>query len=145
MSEQLRIWKPVNDLQGRYWLKNLFMANATFNFTFECEQREVRIICMGGLPSYTYTNESYAFNRSFVHLDSKEDVQTIQPWSFYIIENSPYIRRITETSAGVNEMYDLKHYCIIGEDEIIDIIYPTEPIVEVYDNNRFIESSQKNT
>jgi hypothetical protein len=144
MAEKIKVWEPIKELSGRYWLDKLFFENTKFYFIFKKDKEkstEVHIICEGGLPSYKYTNESYSFDRTFVHFDGENRAYTLHSWCFYTIEDSPYLTSISKDSAGTSDIIGVKHYCIIGEDEILDIIYPPEPVVELYVDRKLVQSS----
>lgn len=143
MTTKIKIWKPLDSIGGIYWFENVSLTNENWIFIYRKEQdpnTKIHVIC-GGLPSFKYTNET--FLGGFTHLDSLEDIKAIRPWSFYTVEDSEYLKTISRDSSGLSDEFNFKHYCIISEDEMVDLIYSgkVEPIVEVVINGIVVESS----
>ena len=142
MINKIKIWKPLDDIGGNYWFENLSLTNENFVFIYRKEKQrntKIHIICAGGLPSFRYTNET--FLGAFTHIDSLEEIKSIRPWCFYTVENSAYLKKISDDSGGLSDNFDFKHYCIISEDEALDLIYSVEPVVEIVVDGVVIKSS----
>lgn len=142
MATKIRIWKPLDNIGGSYWLEGIALIDANFVFMYKKDRQhdtKIRVICGGGLPSFRYTNETYLGD--FMHLDSKEAIQKIRPWCFYLVEDSEYLKKLSEDSGELSAYLGFKHYCIISKDEMIDIVYSVEPIVEILVHDTVVESS----
>lgn len=143
MTTKIKIWKPLNAMGGNYWFENLSLINENFVFIYRKDKQEnikIHIIC-GGLPSFRYINET--FLGDFTYLDNLEEVKAIRPWCFYTVEDSEYLKKMSDESGGLSDHLGFKHYCIISEDEMIDLIYSdnVEPVVEIVVDGKVIESS----
>jgi hypothetical protein len=142
MITKIRIWKPLNNINGNYWFENLSLINGNFVFIYEKDQQintKIHIVCGGGLPSFRYTNETYI--NGFTHIDSLEEIKKIRPWCFYTVEDSEYLKKISTDSGGLSDYLGFTHYCIISGDEVLELVYSAEPIVEIVVDGKVIESS----
>ncbi len=52
-------------------------------------------------------------------------------WSFFKITNSDYLKWISEKSCTVSDYLPFQHFCIIGGNEIIDVLAQKEPEVTI--------------
>jgi hypothetical protein len=48
---------------------------------------------------------------------------------------------MSEESITWSDYIHFKHYCVLGVDEVIDIIAAGEPVVELYENGQLVQSS----
>lgn len=142
MAKKLRVWKPLDSIGGTYWFENMSLLNENFVFVYRKPQErhiKVHVICGGSIPSFRYTNETYESNQIF--LNSTEEMQSLRPWCFYTVEDSEYLKKLSEDSGGISDFEEVKHYCIISFDEIVDLAYPIEPVVELVIDGKVVESS----
>lgn len=141
---KIKIWKPLDTISGKYWLESLALIDEKFVFIYRKHQQkniQVHVICGGGLPSFRYTNETYL--EGFTYFDDPEEMEKIRPWCFYTVEDSEYLKKISDESGELSDILGFNHYCIISENETIDLVYPAEPIVEIVVNGKIIESSDE--
>jgi hypothetical protein len=144
MSEKVRRWYPIEGIGERYWLESVSDTIKELRFIFHKDTRKntkVHISSEFGVYSYKITNESLKLE-PFVYLDNPEDIDRDIVWCFYIVENSSYLRLMSKESGTVSEAYGLKHYCIMTENDIIDIISTCVPIVELYQDEKLIRTSR---
>jgi hypothetical protein len=143
MIEKIKIWKPLSEIGGRYWFESVFYENYNLIFSFKKHEQQdthVRIVCKGHVGSYKYTDESYK-QESFEYIDTIEDIKAVRPWCFYKVENSCYLKIMSEESNTWSDHIHFEHYCVLGVDEVIDIISAGEPVVELYEGGKLIQSS----
>lgn len=121
-------WEPAEGLSGRYYIDSFGMVGDHWDFVImlcnEDNTQKVEIRFEGAVVSYRYTNESYCFG-IFGQLSKKYGDEFYSTWSFFKIHNSDYIQWIVSKSYDS----DFTHFCIIGGDEVIDIISTYEPKV----------------
>ena len=128
MEEWIR-WEPLKNISGRYYIDFFGMVGEEWDLVIKLsdknKKKQVEIRFEGVIASYRYTNESYCFG-IFGELSKKYGDDFYVNWSFFKINHSEYIKWITEKS------YDLgfTHFCIIGGDEVLDIVASYEPIVK---------------
>ncbi|MBP6892597.1 hypothetical protein KBB68_03385 [Candidatus Babeliales bacterium] len=54
-------------------------------------------------------------------------------WSFFKIVNSEYLAWLSEKSCTWSDQLKFIHFCIVGGDEVIDIVTNYEPKVTIMD------------
>jgi|GEM_PF-6120438 len=143
MITKIKIWKPLDTIGGSYWFENLSLTDTNFVFTYRKDKErdtKIRIIC-GGLPSFRFTNET--FLGGYSHVDNLEEIEAVRPWCFYTVEDSEYLKKISEDSGGLSDTFNFKHYCIISKDEVLDLIYSgrVDPVVEILIDGSVVESN----
>ncbi len=124
MANKIKIWKLLDNIGGNYWFENVSLTSENFVFIYKKENEwhaKVHIICAGGIPSFRYTNKTYV--DGFTHLGSLKEVKEIRPWCFYTVEDSEYLKKNSDDSGGLSDHLGFKHYCIISDNEVIDLIY----------------------
>lgn len=143
MEYKIKVWRPLENIQGNYWLEDMVLLNGKFTFIYRKDKEEhinIHVICRGFPYSFMYLNETY--EGDYTHLDSLDYIKSIRPWCFYTVEDSAYIKRVYKELRELSDLRELKHYCIISEDERIDILYASPPVVKLIINGKVIESSE---
>lgn len=154
MSEKIKIWEPLQDIGGRYWLEyvvdkreyiksgNYIKINKIIKFRLRHDAEESKTVDLlfDDIASYRVTNESYS-NNSIEHEENEDEIKSKFPWSFYIMKNSSFIELIEKETGIPASIYDFKHYHIITLEDTIDIITNAEPVVKVLINDTVISSS----
>jgi hypothetical protein len=145
VSEKLKIWKPLPTIGGRYWFENTYIKQEKFHFVYAKNGQlttKIHVVCQYGVSSYRYTNEMFK-NAYLIYLGTDEELQEIKPWCFYTVEDSSYLTLLEQESATLSKYLNLKHYCIITEDEVVEIISGGEPSIELYESGKLVSSSAK--
>ncbi len=84
----------------------------------------------GSADSYKYTNESFCF-KIFGDLSDKYGDDFYSNWSFFKITDSDYLKWLSDKSCTVSDTLSFQHYCIIGGDEVVDVLSQKEPEVTI--------------
>lgn len=154
MPQKVRIWEPIHNMGGRYWLEfvvdkrefikngNCIKINRIIKFKLRHDKEENKAIDLSfdDIASYRITNESYSDN-SIEHAENKEDIKNKLPWSFYTMENSSFIELIEQQSGIPASIYSFKHYHIASMEDVIDIITSSKPIVEFKIDDKIVETN----
>lgn len=154
MSEKIKIWEPLQNIQGRYWLEyivdkreyiksgNCIKINKVIKFRLrhDAEENKTVDLLFDDIASYRVTNESYS-NNSIKHEESEDEIKSKLPWSFYTMNNSSFIELIEKETGIPATIYDFKHYYIVSMDDTIDIISNVEPVVELIIDGKVVEST----
>ena len=131
MEEWTR-WQPSKNLPGKYYLTSWSWPQEGLLIELSSEKRgqKIQLLFDGTIGSFRYTNESFCFN-VFGKLSKKYGGDFYQDWSFFKINNSEYLKWMVENSDEWADKFDFVHFCIIGGDEMIDIIANDEPKVKI--------------
>jgi len=131
MEEWIR-WEPVNDLSGKYYLDSWSWPEEglLIGLSNEKKAKKIQILFAGTIGSFRYINESFCF-KICGNLSEKYGDEFYKNWSFFKIENSEYLKLMSDSSHGWADRFHFKHFCIVGGDEIIDIVVNSDPEVTV--------------
>ncbi len=137
MEEWTR-WEPKQNIIERYYIDFFGMVGENWDFVIKLhnDEQKIEIRFDGMVASYKYTNESFCF-RIFGELSEKYGGDFYSNWSFFKINNSEYIKWIIEKSYDSEEFM---HFCIVGGDEVIDIIANHEPTVTTINSESAIKT-----
>lgn len=121
MDQKFVKWEPNTGLLGKYLLNGLSEDENGLELILSLEGNNTKLIlkweCI--VESYMCSQES---SRSILY-DNE-----IAKWSFYQVINSKYLNWLCEQSLGICEYRPLKHFCIICNNSVIDIISELDPI-----------------
>jgi hypothetical protein len=100
MPEKVRRWKPIEGIKGRYCIECIANSVEGFKIILLKQQEKdtkVHILLESWPDLYKITNESFK-QEEFIFLDSDEDATLYFPWRFYIVEDSSYIKLMSQES-----------------------------------------------
>jgi len=131
MEEWAR-WEPLQGLSGGFSIKELQMSHVGVRIVLFNENSGIKIEIWFDGPTYAYrcTNESLCFG-IFPALGVRYGHDFYIKWSFFKISNSEYLEWVASKTTGSIDDYPLDHFCIVGNDEIIDVLANYEPSVRV--------------
>ncbi len=129
MVEEWSRWQPAPNIEGRYYFDVLNTTEETLIIHLNSVNNTQRIQLTFKDPAltYRYTNESWCFG-IFGELSNKYDDDFYAKWSFFTITKSEYAHWALQQSKNNNAM---THFCIIGGDELIDILARHEPEITI--------------
>lgn len=134
MQESWIQWRPLDNLSGKYNLDSLMHIEEglvlRLSLGVDCKKLEIRFEHQ--IDAYRYTNDSFCF-KVCGDLTKKYGLEFYAEWSFFTITNSDYLQWVSKNSQGYADAFSFIHFCIVGADEIVDVLARYEPIV------RFIE------
>lgn len=126
-------WQPTQGLSGKYYIDSLIISknwDLIVQLSNQDETQSIEITFKGSIDAYRYTNESFCF-ATFGDLSAQYGTEFYKDWSFFNIENSNYLKWLSERSRTVSDSFNFKHYCIFGGDEILDILAHVKPHVKI--------------
>ncbi len=131
MEEWTR-WEPINGLSGKYYLDYFSWSEKGFIVELISERKKERIQILFDeyIDAYRYTNESFYFKLAG-DLSDKYGDDFYGNWSFFKVTNSEYLKWLSEKSCTLSDQMHFVHFCILGGDEVIDIINNDEPKVKI--------------
>ncbi len=116
--------------KGEYIVTN-FMQNANgTKISLDDGKHTVEII-FDGIPILVRNTVEGIRMRTWGNVQLKYNDKSIFRKSFFFeVKKSDLVKWCVQESCGFYEEYQLKHYCIITSEEMIDIISTFEPIVQ---------------
>jgi hypothetical protein len=133
MQEKWTQWKPLENLANEYYIKSITIAGKEFKILLGDARADSPDVCV----SYTdyfiseFRSNSETFRLSTIsYLDEKYGGKFYSEWTFFKIENSEYLKWLSEQSYGISDDCRLIHFCILTDDEFFDFIASDEPKVE---------------
>lgn len=132
MEEWIR-WEPIKGLLGKYYIDSFGMSeewDLVIQLSDHNNSKKIEIRFNGCIDAYRYTNDSFVFKVPS-DLSKKYGDEFYANWSFFKITNSEYLQWLSEKSYEYSQDFPFRHFCIIGGDEIIDILARYEPEVKI--------------
>lgn len=134
MQEKWTKWEPISNLAKKYYVK--FISEDTKDkykiLLSDTENNKNKILISWplGVDAHRSTDESYTL-ATINFLDKQYGTEFYGDWTFFKIENSSYLRWLSEQSYGISEEYNLTHFCILAADSMIDVINNYEPTITI--------------
>lgn len=136
MHEIWNRWEPVNNLAKKYYIESITeRIDDKFKILLsdaEDEKKKVLISFPHGVDAHRNTNESYILS-TLTSLKTHYGTEFYSDWTFFKVENSEYLKWISEQSYGIYEDCKFTHFCILAVDSMVDIITNYEPTVTFLD------------
>ena len=137
-NEDWIVWNPQNInaeiVSGAY---DVEIANEEDNlrFTVYCENSIVDVCFHCVVPMYLYSDEGMRMAAYMPVQEKNNDRAYLGKWFLYKIENSDFMKWAVKESCGFYSEEDLLHFCIVTENDIVDILSLGEPTVVVRETN----------
>lgn len=124
-------WEPLKDLSGKYYLDSFVWPEEglIIELSNENKGKKIQILFDGSIDAFRYTNESFCF-KIFGDLSKQYGDDFYKNFSFFKVTNSEYLKWLSEKSLTWSNQFPFMHFCILGGDEVIDILARYEPIVK---------------
>lgn len=133
MMDQLVEWQPITGLEQKYCLESISDGRKGLKILLSAyadEKKQVQIIFEDSVDSYRCTDESLRLT-SLSEFHAQLGDNFYKPWTFYRVNNSAYLKWLSEQSHGIYEPEFFKHFLLLTSNEVIDIIATYEPKVEL--------------
>lgn len=130
MNEEWKQWEPVAHSEGKYGMYRLCESKDGLEVICRHQDldRNMRLLFDQHVYAYTNTNETLTL-QVLNGIDVRYGLRFYSTWSFFIVENSNYIKRLSERAYGVVDFCHLRHFVFITSDSMTDIISAHEPKV----------------
>lgn len=131
--EQWTRWEFAPDIAGKYDIESLISnIDGLFIRLYSSDNtRKIELAFTPCADAYRQTNESFMFNLPG-ELDIKYGGDFFAHWTFFKVENSEYLLWLSKQSQGYSTEFDFVHFCLLGEDSVIDIIARREPHIKIF-------------
>ena len=142
MTEQWIKWEPIQGLAGQYDLefisddmkkdgkcivilaeyKNGKNGNKGLRITWEKN------------PVWAFRVTDESFRQKLINdLSEKHGSEFYVHWTFFKVENSEYLKWLSEQSCEVTDYLKFQHFSILGIESFVDIVSWSEPKFEFID------------
>ncbi len=137
MKEKWIKWNPINKLSNQYYVESI-----SDNFSEDLKiilidddnpQNKVLITWANSVYAYRKTYETFTI-LTLNNLDAEYGT-VFRNWSFFKIENSKYLKWLSEQSCGITDSLNLVHFCIYSTEEMFEVIANYEPNISLIENN----------
>ena len=132
MTEQWTRWEPISGLTLKYNIDIVSENAEKFEMIlsgYTDATNKVRVLFENSVCAYRSADETYRY-KLIVDLTEAYGKDFYGDWTFFTVNNSSYLRWLSEESYGTSDERQLKHFSFIGADLIVDIADPSEPRVE---------------
>ncbi len=126
-------WKPIEGLSERYFIAEFHETLDEFwILLLDINDRSsgLRVIFEGYVYSYRCVDEGCRV-KTVSMLDALYGDQFYSKWTFFTVENSEYLRWLSNESDTWSDAVEMKHFAFITPDVIFDIAITYEPRVEL--------------
>ena len=131
MQEEWVRWEPIKDLSGKYSVDSVIMGekSLTIGLSSECNPtKKVEVRFEYAVDAYRYTNDSFCL-KVCTDLVAKYGKEFHGNWSFFKVDHSEYFHWLSGKSCAYADEFPFTHFCIVGSDEIVDVLARYEPMV----------------
>jgi len=135
MHEKWIKWEPTEGLAPLYYIDEIHDTMAGFTIKLsECnnEKNGITILFENGVESYRNADESFRL-KLFPLLSKEEGIGLLGQWAFFKVENSEYIRWLSEESYKWFDALRTTHFAFITGNDVLDVVSTDEPKVILWD------------
>lgn len=124
-------WNPLNILGCQAFSVEIKQTDCGTDFWVKCENQTVSLLFEGNVPMYVYSDEGIRMASYAPVQEKNNDKYYFRKWFLYKIENSDFIKWSIQESCGLCEIYGLQHFCIVTQNEVVDILSSVEPTIKI--------------
>jgi len=131
MSEKWTLWKPIPNLEDKYFIESMCDMMDGFHIIFAPGERgsrakKVKFFFEGSVTAFRITEEGCRVE-TIAYLDITYQENPYADWTFFKVENSSYLKWLSEQSSTISDHLNLQHICCITDDSFLDIATRYEP------------------
>lgn len=131
MQEKWIRWEPIKNLSNQYYVQSI---SDTFSGGFKIKliddknpKKKILVSWPDSVFAYRKTYETFTI-LTLGKIDEQYG-KDFRDWAFFKVENSEYLRWLSEQSCGITDSLNFTHFCIYSTEEMVDIVVGYEPIV----------------
>lgn len=129
MKEKWTQWKPISNLSNKYYIESIIndATGLTIMFVDSINKlAKLKMVFENGIDAFRITNETFILS-TISYLNEKYGDQFYAEWTFFKVENSEYLKFLSEQSGRISDSYGVKKYSIITDEDSLDIVSTYEP------------------
>ena len=129
MGEEYEYWYPVKAPEESYIDVEIFRNNCGTKIQVFGETHKIIIHFEGVLIGLQISMETARMGTIGGYQKKLDNRAYFAKWPLYKVKNSNYSKWFIKESCGIYTEQELYHYCIISDDDIIDILTYYQPKV----------------
>ncbi len=131
MNEEWVKWNPTEVPNGKYIVTKFIQDAEGVKLILDDEINLVEIF-FDGVPVMMRSSDEGVRMRTWGEVQIKyQDKFFFRDWFLYIVNNSKLTSWVLEESCGFYDNSEIIHYCIVTQDDVIDILATFEPQIRV--------------
>lgn len=135
MKEKWQQWIPLSHLEEKYYIESISESKNGFEVILanaKKSSKKILILFANSVNAFRNTNETFRLV-TIDYLNKNYDVNFYSNWTFFKVENSEYIKWLSEQSHGISASYGVMHFSIVTDEQILDFACTYEPTVTFLD------------
>ncbi|WP_283610438.1 hypothetical protein [Faecalispora anaeroviscerum] len=138
MLEHWEKWESREKINNKYYVDSICDSKEGFIITLsdsENESEKVQVVFPESVHAYRSTNESYR-QKIITDLDCKYGSEFYSKWTIFKVDQSEYLKWLSDQSYEISDSESLHHFSIIAVDSVVDIIAAYEPEIKCFSDYR---------
>jgi len=127
--EEWKRWQPFEKMSGKFYVDTLMMLEEGLIIKLSKGEQKIEIVFDGCIDAYRYIKDSFSFKIPS-DLKKKYGIDFYGDCSFFKVTNSEYLAWLSEKSCEYSKDFPFMHFCIVGGDEIVDVLVRYEPEIK---------------
>jgi len=140
MSEQWIQWKPAVNLEGKYFVESICDMLDGLHIIFDPSEKsknpkKLKFFFEYSVKSFRIADESCRTQMLF-DLKNIYGDNFYGNWTFFKIENSSYLKWLSEQSCTITDYLSMQHICCIAGNSVLDLATGYEPEISLIENTK---------
>ena len=134
-EKKMKPWTPIENLAESLYIRAIYDDYEGLRIIlaeYDNETKEV-LIEFRRVSAYRLTEELIGMHILDGYSIEPFENGECRPWSLFTLTNSEYLKWASDKSNTASEAFGLVHYLISTEDETLEVLSSTTPIVEFID------------
>lgn len=135
-EKKIRPWEPIENLAELFYIYAIYDDHEGFRVIltgYDDKTKDV-LINFRGVMAYRVTDEIMGIHMlDGYSIEPFKNGKPLSPWTLFTLTNSEYLKWASDQSNTASESLGLIHYLISTEDESLEVLSYTTPIVEFID------------
>lgn len=144
LDEKWTHWQPIEALSKRYYLESITDDDEGLSLLFIEEKNQsnkLRLLFGYSADAYRKTYETY--RSKLIHeVDEKYGGDFYGNRTFFKIENSSYVKWLSETSYNISDSHNFMHFAFFTDNFVIDVLALRDPKIEFLTSYNKIDDSK---
>ena len=130
--EKWKNWLPLSNMPFLSHIKSVLLDGKGLTIICFDNEKKNKIIFKfnGTIYTYRFTEEG-SFLKTFDYLNKNYSKPFVHGTSLFEVENSKYLKWFKEESYDAWNVDEFKHYVIYTSDDILEVLSPYPPEVEI--------------